>query len=111
MQLLNGYSVMMDTWPIGADNGCYRTKDGRHVMMIGLLPHLVNALLGYLGCANTSEAIQAAVEEKTAQQLEDEVADGLNLAQGMVRTPREWPPRKYDNTAVPANRISTALLS
>ena len=31
VQLLNGYSVMLDTWPMGADNGAYRTKDGRYV--------------------------------------------------------------------------------
>ena len=35
------------------------------------------------------EAIQAAVEKKTAQQLEDEVTDGLNLALGMERTPED----------------------
>ena len=28
-QFLNGYSVMLDTWPMAADNGTYRTKDGR----------------------------------------------------------------------------------
>src|SRR5262249_28931608 len=90
VQFLNGYSVMLDTWPMGADNGCYRTKDGRYVWMIGLFPHLVNALTGHLQCANTPEAIQAAVEKYTAQQLEDDVAAGLNLALGMVRSPREW---------------------
>jgi len=90
VQLLNGYSVMLDTWPMGADNGAYRTKDGRYVWTIGLFPHLVNALLGHLQCANTPEGIQAAVEKYTAQQLEDEVAGGLNLALGMVRTPQEW---------------------
>jgi crotonobetainyl-CoA:carnitine CoA-transferase CaiB-like acyl-CoA transferase len=89
-QFLNGYSVMLDTWPMAADNGTYRTKDGRYVQMIGLFPHLVNALLGHLQCPNTPEAIQAAVEKHTAQQLEDDVAAGLNLALGMVRTPQEW---------------------
>jgi crotonobetainyl-CoA:carnitine CoA-transferase CaiB-like acyl-CoA transferase len=89
-QLLNGYSVMLDTWPMGADNGCYRTKDGRYVWTIGLFPHLVNPLLGHLQCANIPQAIQAAVEKYTAQQLEDDVAGGLNLAVGMVRTPQEW---------------------
>jgi hypothetical protein len=89
-QFLNGYSVMLDTWPIGADNGTYRTNDGRYVQMIGLFPHLANGLTGYLGCANNPQAIQAAVEKHTAQQLEDEVAAGLNLALGMVRTPQEW---------------------
>src|SRR4029077_20128411 len=75
---------------MGADNGAYRTKDGRYVWMIGLFPHLVNALLGQLQCANTAQAIQAASEKYTAQQLEDEVAGGLNLALGVVRTPQEW---------------------
>src|SRR6516225_7301425 len=89
-QFLNGYAVMLDTWPMGADNGAYRTKDGRYVWTIGLFPHLVNALLSHLQCPNTPEAIQAAVEKFTAQQLEDDVAGGLNLALGMVRTPQEW---------------------
>jgi crotonobetainyl-CoA:carnitine CoA-transferase CaiB-like acyl-CoA transferase len=89
-QFLNGYSVMLDTWPMGADNGTYRTNDGRHVQMIGLFPHLFNGLTRYLRCANTAESIQASVEKHTAQQLEDDVAAGLNLALGMVRTPDEW---------------------
>src|SRR6516162_7088658 len=89
-QFLNGYSVMLDTWPMAADNGTYRTKDGRYVTMVGLFPHLVNALLSHLQCPNTPEAIQAAVEKHTAQQLEDEVASSLNLALGMVRSPQEW---------------------
>ena len=29
MQFLNGYGMLMDTWPIGPDNGTYRTKDGQ----------------------------------------------------------------------------------
>jgi crotonobetainyl-CoA:carnitine CoA-transferase CaiB-like acyl-CoA transferase len=89
-QFLNGYAVMLDTWPMGADNGAYRTKDGRYVWTIGLFPHLFNALLGHLQCPNNPEAIQAAIEKYTAQQLEDDVAGGLNLAVGMVRTPQEW---------------------
>jgi hypothetical protein len=90
VQLLNGYSLVLDTWPVGADNGTYRAKDGRYVQMIGLFPHMVNPLLVHLQCANTPQAIQAAVEKHTAQLLEDDVADGLNLALGMVRTPQEW---------------------
>jgi hypothetical protein len=89
-QYLNGHAVMLDTWPMGADNGAYRTKDGRYVWTIGLFPHLVNALLGHLQCPNNPGAIQAAIEKCTAQQLEDDVAAGLNLAAGMVRTPQEW---------------------
>ena len=75
---------------MGADNGTYRTKDERYVQMIGLFPHMFNALTSYLQCANNAQAIQAAVEKYSAQQLEDEVAAGLNLALGMVRTPQEW---------------------
>jgi crotonobetainyl-CoA:carnitine CoA-transferase CaiB-like acyl-CoA transferase len=86
---LNGYLVTLDTWPMGADNGTYRTKDGRYVQMIGLFPHLANGLTAHLGCANTPQAIQAAVEKHSAQQLEDDFA-GLNLALGVVRTPQEW---------------------
>src|SRR5262245_28005928 len=40
-------------------------------------------------CADSAAAIRKAVEKKTAQQLEDEVAS-LNLALGIVRTPEEW---------------------
>src|ERR1700757_4902444 len=89
-QFLNGYSVMMDTWPMAADNGTYRTRDGRYVQMIGFFPHLAKGLTEHLQCADTPEAIQAAVEKYTAQQLEDDVAAGLNLALGMVRTPQKW---------------------
>jgi hypothetical protein len=90
VQLLNGYMLVLDTWPLGADNGTYRTKDDRYVQMIGLFPHMIHALLGHLACANTPQTIQAAVEKHTAQQLEDDVADGLGLALGVVRTPQEW---------------------
>ena len=90
VQFLNGSSILMDTWPLGPDNGTYRTKDGRYVQMIGLHPHLRDGLLDYFQSANTTAAIQAAVEKKTAQQLEDEVAGGRNLLLGIVRTPQEW---------------------
>ncbi|WP_312405721.1 CoA transferase [Rhizobium sp.] len=89
LQYLNGYGMLIDTWPIGPDNGCYHTKDGRHVMMIGLHPHLRDALLSYFDCANSAEAIQRAVEKRDALDLEDAV-NALHLPLGMVRTPEEW---------------------
>jgi crotonobetainyl-CoA:carnitine CoA-transferase CaiB-like acyl-CoA transferase len=89
LSYLNGYGTLMDTWPIGPDNGVYRTKDDRWVAMIGLHPHLRDALMGYFRCANSAAAFQAAVEKKTAQQIEDEVA-AINLPLGMVRSPEEW---------------------
>ena len=45
LQFLNGYSCLMDTWPIGPDNGTYRARDGRYVTIIGLHPHLRDGLL------------------------------------------------------------------
>lgn len=89
MHFLNGYGTLMDTWPVGPDNGTYRTADGRHVTMIGLHPHLRDALLDFLGSANTAAAIQAVVAGKYAQSLEDHAA-AAHLAVGMVRSPEEW---------------------
>ena len=89
LQYINGYGTLIDTWPIGPDNGCYRTRDGRHVMMIGLHPHLRDGLLGYLDCANTAEAIQRAVAKRGAQELEDAV-NAIHLPLGIVRSPQEW---------------------
>ncbi len=89
MHFLNGYGVLMDTWPIGPDNGTYRTKDNRHVTIIGLFPHLRDALLEYFQCPNSANALQAAAEKKTAQQIEDELA-ALSLPCSVVRSPEEW---------------------
>jgi hypothetical protein len=57
--------------------------------MIGLHPHLRDGLLDYLQCSNSARAIQAAVDTKSAQQIEDEAAQ-LRLPAGIVRTPQEW---------------------
>ena len=91
LQLLfqNGYSTIMDTWGVNPDNGTFRAKDGRHVTMIGLHPHLRDRLLVALNCVNTAQGIQAAVEKKTAQEHEDE-AIAKHLPLGIVRTPEEW---------------------
>lgn len=91
LQLLfqNGYSTIMDKWGLNPDNGTYRAKDGRFVTMIGLHPHLRDRLLVYLDCVNTAQGIQAAVEKKTADELEaDAITHRLPL--GIVRTPEEW---------------------
>src|SRR5215831_18454851 len=89
LQFLNGYSTLVDNWPIGPDNGTYRTKDGRYVTMIGLHPHLRDGLLDFLQCPNSMAGIRSAVEKQTAQQLEDGAAS-LNLPLFVVRTHEEW---------------------
>lgn len=89
LQYLNGYGTLMDTWPIGPDNGTYKAKDGRYVTIIGLHPHLRDALLDYFGCANTAAALQAAIGRKNAQDIEDELA-ARKLPCGIMRSPEEW---------------------
>src|SRR5262249_57250418 len=56
LQFLNGYSTLMDNWPIGPDNGTYHTRYGRYVTMIGLHPGLRDGLLNFLQCANSTAA-------------------------------------------------------
>jgi crotonobetainyl-CoA:carnitine CoA-transferase CaiB-like acyl-CoA transferase len=89
LQFLNGYSTIIDTFPIAPDNGIYRTKDGRYVAMIMMHPHLRDALLEFLQCPNSARGIQAAVEKKTAQEIEDELG-ARDLPCGIVRSPEEW---------------------
>jgi crotonobetainyl-CoA:carnitine CoA-transferase CaiB-like acyl-CoA transferase len=89
LQFLNGYGCLMDTWPIGPDNGTYRAKDGRFVTMIGLHPHLRDALLDYFQTPNSAHALQLAVEKKPAQQIEDEMA-ARRIPAGIVRSLEEW---------------------
>jgi crotonobetainyl-CoA:carnitine CoA-transferase CaiB-like acyl-CoA transferase len=89
IHFLNGYSTILDAWGVGPDNGTYRTKDGRHITIIGLHAHLRDALLNYFQCPNNAQAIQAAALKKTAQQIEDELA-ALNLPGAMVRTREEY---------------------
>lgn len=89
LQFLNGHGCLMDAWPIGPDNGAYRAKDGRYVTIIGLHPHLRDAILEYFQCPISARGLHAAVEEKPAQQIEDEMA-GLHLPAGIVRSLDEW---------------------
>lgn len=89
LHFLNGYGTLMDTWPIGPDNGTYPTADDRYATMIGLHPRLRDALLSFLDCANTATAIARVVGTKNAQKLEDDAA-AAGLALGIVRSPEEW---------------------
>src|SRR5262245_32220389 len=46
VQLINGYSVMLDTWPMGADNGVYPTKGRGYGMADWLVPPLGKGTVG-----------------------------------------------------------------
>lgn len=89
MHFLNGYGTLMDTWPIGPDNGTYRTADDRYATMIGLHPHLRDKLLGFLDCANSAAAIGRSVQKRSSSELEEGAA-AAGLALGIVRSPDEW---------------------
>ena len=34
-QFLNGYPIILDTWPLGPDNGTYRTKEPQVTLRVG----------------------------------------------------------------------------
>jgi hypothetical protein len=58
VQFLNGYSIIIDAWPLGPDNGTYRAKDGRYLTIIGFHPHLRDGLLSYFDCGEPGRPTQ-----------------------------------------------------
>jgi crotonobetainyl-CoA:carnitine CoA-transferase CaiB-like acyl-CoA transferase len=86
---INAQQILMDSWAVGIDSGIYLAQDGRHVSFIGLLPHLRDGIIGYFNGAYTQPTLQAQVEKKPAQQIEDELNE-LGFPAGIVRTPEEW---------------------
>lgn len=86
---INALPIAMDSWAVGIDSGIYVAQDGRHVSLIGLLPRLRDGIIGYFNGAYTQPTLQAEVEKKPAQQIEDEL-NGLGFPAGIVRTPEEW---------------------
>jgi crotonobetainyl-CoA:carnitine CoA-transferase CaiB-like acyl-CoA transferase len=69
--------------------GFHPTKDGRHVLLHPSFPPGTERILRALGCVAEPESVKAACLSKTAQQIEDAVADERGCA-GVVRTPEEW---------------------
>ena len=73
----------------------YETGDGRRVMINGGYPELRDSLLDLLQCADSKEAVCAAMKERTASDLEDaatpeEAGAKKAICAVMVRTPSEW---------------------
>ncbi len=67
----------------------YPTVDGRHVMINGGYPLLRDGLLEMLNCANTAQAVGAALAQQTGSYIEDEAARrGLCAVQ--VRSVEQW---------------------
>ncbi len=67
----------------------YPAKDGRWVMINGGYPDLRDRLLELLQCADSEQAVAAAVASRAAPDLEDEAADKETCAV-MVRSRDEW---------------------
>ena len=86
---INAQQIVMDSWAIGIDSGIYLAQDGRHVSFIGLIPHLRDGIISYFNGAYTQPTLQAQIEKKPAQQIEDELNE-LGFPAGIVRTPEEW---------------------
>jgi crotonobetainyl-CoA:carnitine CoA-transferase CaiB-like acyl-CoA transferase len=69
--------------------GFHPTKDGRHVLLHPSFPPGTERILRALGCSADAEEVKAACRAKTAQEVEDAIADERGCA-GIVRTPQEW---------------------
>lgn len=85
----NGYPIGTTLLPMEPVNGNFKTKDGRTMALIGPRLRLRNDLLKLLDCANSKEAVAAAVARWDAQALEDACWDA-RVVGVMVRTTEEW---------------------
>lgn len=75
--------------PFGTVPFFRRTRDGRHVIALNIYPELRHRALRFLGCTDDSAAVDAAVAQWDADDLEQAAADaGLVLAK--VRSPEEF---------------------
>ncbi len=70
-------------------SGFYATADGRWFLPSGSYPHLRDATLEWLDCANSRDAIGRAIQGQHAHALEA-AARQRGLPGTYVRTPREW---------------------
>lgn len=85
----NGHPIGAQLLPMEPMNGNYKTRDGRWVALLGPRLRLRNDLLKVLDCANTKEAVTAAVAKRDAAELED-ACWKENVVGVMFRTTEEW---------------------
>lgn len=88
LTFVNGRTLTIDDYSTSADNGTYRTRDGRFVTLIGLHPKLREGIFGHFGTV-TAAGMQHAIGQRDGQELEDTLAT-LRLPLGLVRSPEEW---------------------
>jgi len=76
-----------DDWdPI---SGFYQGVDNRWIQLHCQFPHFRDGVLGLLGCSHDREAVAAAIAQRHAAELEDELAHN-GLPGFMARTADEW---------------------
>ena len=85
----NGVAIGQALLPPEPVNGFYRAADGRWLSLIGPRLRLRNGLLELLDCANTREAVGAAVAGRNSFELEQAAADA-GLVAMVVRDRDEW---------------------
>lgn len=74
-QTQHGYPVPQSSHARELKSGFYRTADDKWFMPSGSYPHLRDATLELLDCANTRTAIGAAIARRTGDDLEQACAD------------------------------------
>lgn len=88
-ELLNGYPAIIEDPGIRTFLGFYRTADGREVLAANLYPALKSAMLQLLDCADSPEAISAAIARHDADTLE-QMFEAAKLVLCKVRTLDEF---------------------
>lgn len=85
----NGFPIGAQLLPMEPVNGNFKTRDGRLVALLGPRLRLRNDLLKVLDCANTKEAVTAAVAQRDAEEIEEACWEE-RVVGVMVRTTEEW---------------------
>lgn len=80
--------------------GLYRTRDGQWIHLHGGFPGLAQGIVDLLGCNLDAGEIAAAVGERDALSLEDEIAS-RGLCGTLVRTTREWAAHPHGRALAP----------
>jgi crotonobetainyl-CoA:carnitine CoA-transferase CaiB-like acyl-CoA transferase len=84
-----GGASPLDVRVVSPTIGLYRGRDGRWIHLHGGFPHLRDGTLRVLGCGDEADAVAAAVAQRDAAALEDELA-AERLCGARVRTAAEW---------------------
>lgn len=88
-QRQSGYSIAAASLFTELKAGFYKTADERWFYPVGSYPHLRDGVLDTLRCANTVDALKAAIGVRKAEELEQTFAE-RKLPGVYARRPEEW---------------------